>query len=96
MSRRNAIRVIVHHCVDSRTYRKASHLSCIERRQNLRKRLHILEAGIEPQIVVLLPQNYRHSIVYIRQERIRSGGWLESSKTQSQSRPGLSIDPTPQ
>ena len=70
--RHNAIRVVVCHRVNSATYWKTPHLRGVERHQNLRERLHILEAGIEPQIVVLPAQNYRHSVVYVRQQRVRS------------------------
>ena len=42
------IRVVVRHRVNSGADWKAPHLRGIERRQNLRKCLHVLEAGIEP------------------------------------------------
>src|ERR1039458_2630970 len=85
MSRHNTIRVIVRHRVNSRTYPEASHLSGIERYQNLRKGLHILEGGIDaesPAFDRVCPPG------------ASSEWWSESSKTQSQRRPGLSIDPT--
>src|SRR5271157_3537683 len=95
MRRHNAFRVIVRHCVNSRTYRKASHLRGVERHQNLCKRLHILEAGIEPQIVVLLALELP-AFDRVCPPGASSEWWLESSKTQSQRRQGLSTDPTTQ
>src|SRR5271157_2039012 len=95
MRRHNAFRVIVRHCVNSRTYRKASHLRGVERHQNLCKRLHILEAGIEPQIVVLLALELP-AFDRVCPPARNSEWWLESSKTQSQRRQGLSTDPTTQ
>ncbi len=67
LPRHNAIRVVVRHRINSCTDRKASHLRGIERRQNLRKLLHIFEAGIEPKIVGVSSEDYRHSIMYVRQ-----------------------------
>ncbi len=82
------------HRVDPCTHRKALHLRGIERCQNLRQRLHILEAGVEPKGVVLRAENYRHSIMDVRQQRVRSGGQNRASLNQTTARVFPSIPKT--
>jgi len=63
----------IQYVVDASAHRISSHRGSVERPEHLRYRSRISESRVQPEIVVIRTENYRHSVVNIGQERIRCG-----------------------